>query len=114
MVCRLARDHRHEKARTHLPLYPSKNPPVLSNDDKTESYQQYDYKYIFDVHGRDVETGDYTVRTMSFGSDTRFSPDEIEEEYSNILRAEQEYYEDQHGFLPDVVELAVVTRKGVL
>jgi len=81
---------------------------------KTESYQQYDYKYIFDVHGRDVETGDYTVRTMSFGSDTRFSPDEIEEEYSNILRAEQEYYEDQHGFLPDVVELAVVTRKGVL
>jgi len=78
---------------------------------KTESYQQYDYKYIFDVHGRDVETGEYATRTMSYGSDTRYSIDEVEERYADLVRAEQDYYEDQHGFLPDVVELAVVTRK---
>jgi len=78
---------------------------------KTESYQQYDYKYIFDIHGRDAETGEYAVRTMSYGSDTRFSIEDIEEEYAGIMKAEQEYYEDQYGFIPDAVELSVVTRK---
>lgn len=77
----------------------------------TESFQHDDYKYIFDVHGRDAETGEFATRTMSLGSDTRYSIDEIEEEYANILKAESDYYEDQHGFIPDVVELAVVVRK---
>ena len=77
---------------------------------KAEAYQSHEYKYVFDVHGRDVDTGELTTRTMSMGSDTRFAPDEVEDYYAKILTAEQEWYEDQYGFLPDVVELSVCTR----
>jgi len=77
---------------------------------KAETYQSHEYKYVFDVHGRDAETGEMLTRTMSMGSDTRFAPDEVEEYYAKILSAEQEWYEDQYGFLPDVVELAVCSR----
>ena len=78
---------------------------------KTESFQKDDYKYTFEVHGRDAETGEYTVRTMSYGSDTRYSIEEAEELYADILKDEADYYEDQYGFIPDSVELFVVTRR---
>jgi len=78
---------------------------------KTESLQHNDYKYIFEVHGRDAETGEYTTRVMSFGSERRYSPDEIEAEYAEIMSLEADYYEDQYGFIADEVELFVVTRK---
>jgi len=78
---------------------------------KTESLQHNDYKYIFEVHGRDVDTGEYATRMMSFGSERRYSIDEIEAEYADIMRLEADYYEDQYGFLADEVELFVVTRK---
>lgn len=76
----------------------------------TETYQSTEFKYVFDVHGRDAETGEYAVRTMSFGSDERYSPDGVEGAYADLLSAETNYYLDEFGFIPDAVELVVVSR----
>lgn len=78
---------------------------------KTESLQHNEYKYVFEVHGRDADTGEYTSRMMSFGSETRYSIEDVEAEYAEIMSLEADYYEDQYGFLADDVELFVVTRK---
>lgn len=80
----------------------------------TETYQQRDYKYIFDVYGRDTATNEMKIRTMSFGSDTRYAPDDVEDEYADLLRAEASMYEDIYGFTPDYVELTVVYRKKII
>lgn len=77
----------------------------------TETFQSHEYRYIFDVTGKDTLTGEEVKRTMSLGSDTRYSIDKAEDEYTEIMDIEADRYKDVYAFEPVSVELRVVYRR---
>lgn len=77
----------------------------------TETFQQHEYKYVFEVTGKDSLTGEPEHRTMSMGSEKRYSIDEVEGVYGEIVTAEEDRYRAIYNFEPEEVRLKVVYRR---
>lgn len=77
----------------------------------TETFQQHQYRYIFDVTGENLLTGERETRTMSLGTDRHFSIEEAEAEWREIMRLERGRYAEEEYFIADKIDLKVVYRK---
>lgn len=77
----------------------------------TETFQDKEFKYMYDTTWRNLETDERIVKTQSMGSDTRFSPDDSQEAFAEKLDAEMGFCAYEGVMELEKVELIGVTRR---
>lgn len=76
-----------------------------------EVRQKHEFRYVFDAYGKNLETGEQEIRTVSFGDDTRFSQEDAESEMTADMDTAMDHYKDAYSWEFERVEFMVAYRR---